>query len=245
MVGSGPRKPSSPAQGMEEESVSLGAQNEVACVSRGLRSMALGLSVIIRKMGTMLASKKGLSWGSNGGGMLSSTACPFPGMPCTPHWQHPRPTPCPLVGCPSPIRAQTDLSPLQHLPLVQHFHGKNLPAVPLPHHGDLRPQGDRCQLCPGANPSPHLSHALRSPPRRPLGRSPSRSRSHLSAASALLPSLRRGWLRGHRAELRDRKGRAPAPALAWGKQELRPPPPPRPGQGWPPQGAGGSLWPSC
>lgn len=100
MVGSGPRKPSSPAQGMEEESVSLGAQNEVACVSRGLRSMALGLSVIIRKMGTMLASKKGLSWGSNGGGMLSSTACPFPGMPCTPHWQHPRPHPLPVGRMP-------------------------------------------------------------------------------------------------------------------------------------------------
>lgn len=152
-MGSGPRKPSSPAQGMEEESVSLGAQNEVACVSRGLCSMALGLSVIIRKTGTVLASKKGLSWGSNGGGACSAASpVPPPVCPVHPSGSTPVPTPCLLVGCPSPVRAQTDLSPLQHLPLVQHFHGKNLPAVPLPHHGDLRPQGAPGSALPRRKP---------------------------------------------------------------------------------------------
>lgn len=55
-------------------------------------------------------------------------------------------------------------------------------------------------------PSSHPAPAIRSPPRRLLGRSPSRSQSHPSAAAAPSPLLQRGWLRRHRAGLREPAG---------------------------------------
>lgn len=47
----------------------------------------------------------------------------------------------PSAGTPgSPPGPNTDLSPLQHLPLVQHFHGKICPLSLCLYHSDLRPQ---------------------------------------------------------------------------------------------------------
>ena len=58
-MGSEPRNPTLPAQGMEEDSVSLGMWIKVTCVSLSPCFMALGLSVIIKKMG-------GLPWWHSG-----------------------------------------------------------------------------------------------------------------------------------------------------------------------------------
>lgn len=82
-------------------------------MNQALCSKALGLGVTIRKTGTTLGPKKGLLWGSNGGGWqlwgvdpyrLSSHTYPFPSMPCMLHWQHTRARPLPVGRVPKPHR---------------------------------------------------------------------------------------------------------------------------------------------
>lgn len=159
------------------------------------------------------------------GGGSSACLAAMPGrFPC----RSQRPVDSPLQGPQVPPEPSTDLSPLQHLPFVQHFHGKNLPTVPLPHHSNLRPQralGSRRSGGKHLFPPPTDSRDICSPPRRPLGRSPSRSQSHLSAAAALSPLLRRDRLRAQSGAQR---------ACAEARLPLACPPT-RPGQGRPPQ----------
>lgn len=74
----------------------------------------------------------------------------------------------PFLGCLSPTKSQTDLGPLQHLPFVQHFHGKNLPTIPLPHHGNLRPQRALGSAQPGCkHPPPPPPGPLLTSPKAP------------------------------------------------------------------------------
>lgn len=126
-------------------------------------------------------------------------------------------------------RAHTDLGPLQHLPFVQHLHGKNLPTVPLPHHSNLRTQGEVGSAQVRGNPLCPPPQALCSPPQRPLGRSPSGSQNHLAVDGVLSPWLRRDWLRGQ-----SRVARGPQLPLTLGKLGVATPT--SPGQGGPPQG---------
>lgn len=73
--------------------------NQVLC------SMALGLSVTIRKTGTTLAPKKGLLWGSNGGGWQLLEVDPLQAQqPRLPLPQHALYTPLAAHPPPPPAR---------------------------------------------------------------------------------------------------------------------------------------------